>query len=117
MGNAIRTTNEELSRFAPILLSPRAREIGSSADDPVKVGLYRFGGRAFLVAVNLSEKTVTLSLDAAASQWMSQLPGLQGQPLSELLSGRVLTAAGNGRFDDTIEPFAPRVYAWTPRTA
>jgi hypothetical protein len=117
MGNAIRTTNEELSRFAPILLSPRAREIGSSADDPVKVGLYRFGGRAFLVAVNLSEKTVTLSLDAAASQWMSRLPGLQGQPLSELLSGRVLTAAGNGSFDDTIEPFAPRVYAWTPRTA
>jgi hypothetical protein len=113
MGAAIRQTNEELSRLGPILLSARVPEIVSAADDPVKVGLYLVRGRAFLVAVNLSEQTVSLAHDAAAREWMSRLPGLHGQRVSELLGGRVLTA-NTGSFDDTLEPFAPRVYAWTP---
>jgi hypothetical protein len=114
MAAAIRTTNRQLTRYSSVFLSPRVKGIDSRTDDPIKVGVYMFRGKAYLVAVNLSEGQVTLSRDDPSKEWMSHLPGLRNQSLTEVTAGRMVKAKDGG-FDDSFQPFDCRIYSWIPR--
>lgn len=110
MAAAIAATDAELQRDAPILLAARQPGIDARPDDPIKVGLFLRGGRAYLLAVNVSAAAVSLADDPAAAAWRSQLPGLAGQSVAELTTGR--SAAAETILDDTLPPFGHRLYTW-----
>jgi hypothetical protein len=110
MAAAMAATNAEIVRYSRIVLGRRDPTVVSVPDEPVKVGLRSVGGRAYLIAVNLSAEPA----DLAGATWWSKLPGLTYQGVDELTTGWS-GAASAGRFGDTIPPFALRIYSWVPQ--
>jgi hypothetical protein len=109
MSAAMAATNAELSRYSRIVLGRRDPTVVSVPAEPVKVGLRSFGGRLYLIAVNLSAEPA----DLAEATWWSKLPGLTYQGVDELTTGWAGRASA-GQFADTIPPFALRIYSWPP---
>jgi hypothetical protein len=115
MANAIATTNAEIARYGGVVLARRDPTVVSAPEDPVKVGLRTFGGRPYLIAVNLSDAPVALADDAvAADTWQPALPGLTLQPVTEVTTGTVGLAT-DGRITGTLPAWGLRIYTWVPR--
>jgi hypothetical protein len=112
MAGAMAATNAELARYTRIVLGRRDPAVVSAVAEPVKVGLRTVGDRVHLIAVNLSDAPAAL----AGCSWWSKLPGLTNQRVDELTTGWSADATA-GRFDDTIPPFALRIYSWPAQRA
>lgn len=110
MAASIKNTNEEFEKYSKILLAPQTAGVISTPNDPIKVGVRTFNGRPYLIAVNLSDTEVSLASDYYA-RWQTRLPGISGQTISEITSGRAVQAK-NSKFDDTFQPLDVHIYSW-----
>ena len=115
MAASIKNTNEELVEYSQILLAPQAAGMTSTPNDPIKVGVRILNKQPYLIAVNLSDSEINLASDHYA-RWRAKLPGIAGQTISEITSGRTVQAK-NGKFNDTFQPLDVHIYSWKPRPA
>jgi hypothetical protein len=81
----VRLGNREILALAPALLSPVAKA-NWSTDSPVRVGVRRYNGATYVIAVNTSTSPATASFT---------LPGLGGRKLHVFRDGREVTPLGD----------------------
>jgi hypothetical protein len=83
--NEVRRVNREIVALAPALLGPVVNATWST-QNPVRVGVRRYNGATYIIAVNTSTSPASASFT---------VPGLAGRKLRVFADGRVVTPLGN----------------------
>jgi hypothetical protein len=83
--NEVRHSNREIVALAPALLAPVAKA-SWSIESPVRVGVRRYNGATYVVAVTTSTAPATASFS---------VPGIGGRKLRVFRDGRVVTPLGD----------------------
>jgi hypothetical protein len=83
--NEVRRVNREIAALAPALLAPVVNA-SFSAEKPVRVGVRKYNGALYIVAVNTSTSPTTATFT---------VPGLAGRKLQVFGDGRVVRPLGN----------------------
>jgi hypothetical protein len=83
--NEVRRVNREIAALAPALLAPVINAT-FSVEKPVRVGVRKYNGALYIVAVNTSTSPTTATFT---------VPGLAGRKLQVFADGRVVRPLGN----------------------
>jgi hypothetical protein len=83
--NEVRLVNREILALAPALLAPVTRA-NWSTESPVRIGVRRYNGATYVIAVNASTSEATASFS---------LPGLGGRTLRVFRDGRMVKPMGD----------------------
>jgi hypothetical protein len=101
--NEIRRLNREIAALAPALLAPVVNATWS-AEKPVRVGVRKYNGALYVIAVNTSTSPTTASFN---------VPGLAGRKLQVFADGRTVRPLG-GLVVDKLPALGAAVYIAAP---
>jgi hypothetical protein len=96
----IAATDARLHSLAPVLTAPQGT-VDVTPADAVVASSRTFGGGTYVIAVNSTGRTTTVSL---------RLPGLRARSLEVLDEGRTIRSTKRGVVRDTFPPYAVHLY-------